>query len=160
MMDFESFFKLSTKKGIEIEFDNPSNTVSHRLSNEALFHLPLLAMTILILAKNIRKPKSEEIGQLVGECYERSFSGFKGSSQHLGWSANLRMRTVKALTFLEIAGLVIVDQSDSKIKATDKGKKVIKKVTYLDTNLAYTLLLIERNYRDLKVEKQIALELV
>lgn len=158
-MNYEEFFKEAEEKEVTIRFDNANSPVTHRLSNEALFHLPLLAMTILLLSKSRRKPKSDEIGQLIGECFERTFSGFKGSSQHLGWSANLRMRTVKALTFLEAANLVRVDKSHSKIFATDIGKKVIARAIEGDTNLAYTLQLIERKYRDIKVEKQIAMEL-
>lgn len=158
-MNYDEFFQEAKDKRISINFENPDSPVVHRLSNEALFHLPLLAMTILLLSKSRRKPKSEELGQLVGECLERTFDGFKGSSQHLGWSANLRMRTVKALTFLEAADLVKVDNSHSLIKATEKGKKVIKKATEGDTYLSYTLQLIERKYRDIKIEKQISMEL-
>ncbi len=158
-MNYDEFFEEAEEKKITIRFDNPDSSVTHRLSNEALFHLPLLAMTILLLSKSRRKPKSDEIGQIVGECFERTFSGFKGSSQHLGWSANLRMRTVKALTFLEAADLVRVDKNHSRIFATDNGKKVIEKATESDTDLAYTLKLIERKYRDIKVEEQIAMEL-
>ena len=159
-MNYDEFFEEAEEKEITIRFDNADSSVAHRLSNEALFHLPLLAMTILLLSKSRRKPKSDEIGQLVGECFERTFSGFRGSSQHLGWSANLRMRTVKALTFLEAANLVQVDKNHSKIFATDNGKKVIARATEGDTDLAYTLKLIERKYRDIKVEKQIAMELI
>ena len=158
-MKYDEFFEEADEKKITIRFDNADSSVTHRLSNEALFHLPLLAMTILLLSKSKRKPKSDEIGQLVGECFERTFSGFKGSSQHLGWSANLRMRTVKALTFLEAADLVRVDKSHSRINATDNGKKVIARATKGHTDLAYTLQLIERKYRDIEVEKQISLEL-
>lgn len=159
-MDFDTFFQEAKNKGINLIFDNPENSIPHRLSNEALFHLPLLAMTILLLSKTRRKPKSNEIGQLIGECFERTFSDFKGSSQHLGWSANLRMRTVKALTFLETANLVTVNLNDSRIKATNLGKKVIQKAVDSDSDLSYTLRLIERKYRDVQVEKQISLELI
>ena len=100
-MNYEAFFKEVKDSGIELSFDNPRAAPSTRLSNEALFHLPLLAITILVLSKDKRKPRINQIGQLVGECFERTFVGFKGSSQHLGWSANLRVRTVRALTFLE-----------------------------------------------------------
>ncbi|MCW5608622.1 MAG: hypothetical protein KIT26_11290 [Nitrosomonas sp.] len=158
-MNYKEFFEEAEEKQITIRFDNTDSAVTHRLSNEALFHLPLLAMTILLLSKSRRKPKSDELGQLVGECFERTFSGFKGSSQHLGWSANLRMRTVKALTFLEAVNLVVVDKSHSRISVTDKGKKVIAKATEGNTDLAYTLQLIERKYRDIAVEKQISMEL-
>lgn len=126
-MDYEEFFQEASEKEIVLSLDQFSDSATHRLSNEALFHLPLLAMTILLLSKTRRKPKSDELGQLIGECFERTFSGFKGSSQHLGWSANLRMRTVKALTFLETVSLVEVDCHDSRIKATAFGKKVVSK---------------------------------
>ncbi|MEZ5492347.1 MAG: hypothetical protein R3F50_18850 [Gammaproteobacteria bacterium] len=158
-MNYDEFFEEAEEKNITVRFDNSDSSVSHRLSNEALFHLPLLAMTILLLSKSRRKPKSEELGQVVGECFERTFSGFKGSSQHLGWSANLRMRTVKALTFLEAADLVLVDKSHSRIRATELGKKVVAAAIDGDTDLAYTLRLIERKYRDIEIEKQISMEL-
>ena len=158
-MNYEEFFSEAAEAGIEIILDNLEGSSRHRLSNEALFHLPLLAMTVLLLSKSRRKPRSEEIGQLVGECFERTFSGFKGSSQHVGWSANLRMRTVKALTFLEVATLVEVDRADSRIKITDLGKKVVSSAQDGDSDLGYTLKVMERNYLDLQIEKQIALDI-
>lgn len=158
-MDYEEFFKEASEKEIVLSLDQFSDLATHRLSNEALFHLPLLALTILLLSKTRRKPKSEELGQLIGECFERTFSDFKGSSQHLGWSANLRMRTVKALTYLETVRLVEVDRHDSRIKATEFGKKVVSKAIDAQSDLGYTLQLIERNYFDLQIEKQIAMDL-
>ncbi len=158
-MDYEEFFQEASEKEIVLPLDQFSGSAPHRLSNEALFHLPLLAMTILLLSKTRRKPKSDELGQLIGECFERTFSGFKGSSQHLGWSANLRMRTVKALTFLETVSLVEVDRHDSRIKVTEFGKKVVSKAIDVQSDLGYTLQLVERNYFDLQIEKQIAMDL-
>lgn len=158
-MDYERFFQEYKERDIQLDFDNTESIAIHKLSNEALFHLPLLAMTILLLSKSKRKPKSNELGQIIGECFERTFVGFKGSSQHLGWSANLRMRTVKALTFLETAELVLVDLHDSRIKATPKGKKVVEKSLLDDSKLHHTLYIFERNYQDLQMEKQISMEL-
>ena len=97
---------------------------------------------------------------MIGECFERAFKGFKGSSQYLGWSANLRMRTVKALTFLETANLIEVDIQDSRIKVTGMGKKVISRAIDDDTDLGYNLRVIEQKYRDIRAEKQIAIGIV
>jgi len=155
-MNFENFFIEIRKQDIKLSFDNPSHGSTSRLSNEALFHLPLLAITILILAKDRRKPKIEELGQLVGECFERSFSGFKGSSQHLGWSANLRVRTVRALTFLETTNLVSMDGSRGRIAITPAGKRIIDAALDKESDLSYTLHLIERSYRNISVERQIS----
>jgi hypothetical protein len=159
-MNYNDFFNEAKERGVSIELDNPQTYNSHKLSNEALFHLPLLAMTILLLSKSRSKPKIDELGQLVGECFERTFKGFKGSSQYLGWSANLRMRTVKALTFLETASLVEVDTRESKIKVTKTGKQVISKALEGDTDLGYNLQVIEQKYRDIRAEKQISIGIV
>jgi hypothetical protein len=125
------------------------------LGNEALFQLPLLAMVIMVLAKGQRKPVPEELGQLVGECLERAVAGFKGSSQGIGWSANLRIRTVKALTFLEVAGLVIVSPRRGAITLNDLGRKVVEQVLESDSRLAATLATVERSYQNIAAEKAI-----
>lgn len=158
-MDYETFFEEVRSRNVALHYDGQGASHPPKLSNEALFHLPLLAVTILMLAKDRRKPPVDEIGQLVGECLERSFPGFKGSSQHLGWSANLRMRTVRALTFLETAGLVDVDQRKRRIVIADSGKTVVKSALTKNSDLAYTLRLIERHYRNISAEKQISLGL-
>jgi hypothetical protein len=99
-MNFEEFFQKSAAMQMKLPPPPSSTKFQSSLDNEALFQLPLLAMTILALAKGHSKPALSELGQLVGECLERTVAGFKGSSQDIGWSANLRIRTVKALTFL------------------------------------------------------------
>jgi hypothetical protein len=156
-MNYEEFFDEIESSGIEVQFDNPKVGGAARLSNEALFHLPLLAITVLLFAKTQRKPKVDAIGQLVGECFERTFPDFKGSSQHLGWSANLRVRTVRALMFLETAGLVSTTQGDRRIAATRLGQDVIATAMHSDTDLSNSLRAIERSYRDVSVERQIGL---
>lgn len=154
-MNYNEFFNEAEEREVSIDLYNRNDFYPHKLSNEALFHLPLIAMTILLLSKSSRKPKIQQLGQIVGECFERSFVGFKGSSQHLGWSANLRIRTVKALTFLETADLVEVDRQDSRIKATEIGKRVIGQALENETDLSYNLYVIERKYKDIQIERQI-----
>lgn len=158
-MNFEAFFDRMRGDNLELRFDNPEESRTQRLSNEALFHLPLLAITILMLSKDRRKPKVDRIGQLVGECFERTFPGFKGSSQHLGWSANLRMRTVRALTFLETAELVEIDQQKNRIMCTKLGRRVVEAALKDDSDLSVTLRYVERSYRNISVERQLAIDL-
>jgi hypothetical protein len=158
-MDYKGFFNAVRKSNIELRFDNPREAHPARLSNEALFHLPLLAITILLLAKDRRKPRVDEIGQLIGECFERTFAGFKGSSQHLGWSANLRVRTVRALTFLETTGLVKIDRATDRILISEKGRPVIDRALQQNSELSYTLRSLERSYRNISVEKKVSMEL-
>lgn len=159
-MNYEEFFERAKNKGLSIPIEREKTPKNYQLSNEALFHIPLIAMVVLILAKDRRKPYVSEIGQLVGESLERSIIGFKGSSQHLGWSAYLRVRTVKAINFLEHTRLIHIDNRKSKVAITDLGLKVVSRALDQDDDLAYNLVQIQRAYRNICVDKQLDLEIL
>lgn len=154
-MNLNEFFEEAEKINLKIEIPKQHSPLSHSLSNEALFQLPLLAMTILAMSKGRSKPEISEIGQLVGECLERTVAGFKGSSQDIGWSANLRIRTIKALTFLETAGLAEVDKRTREILSTTKGRMVYEMASEGETSLALSLQTIERSYQNIRAEFRI-----
>lgn len=158
MMDFDKCKQEVARSKICIAFETSDRGPS-LLSNEALFHIPLLAAVVLTLTCLSRKPRTAEIGQMVGECIERTFTNFKGSSQRLGWSANLRIRTVTALAFLESASLVTVADK-GMISATDLGRKTIKSAFAEDDDLSFTLMTVERSYRDICGERRSQLELL
>lgn len=151
-MTSENFFKEARRLNTKLNLSADGPAPSHSLDNEALFQLPLLAMTILVMAKGTSKPQLPEVGQLVGECLERTVAGFKGSSQDIGWSGNLRIRTIKALTFLESTGQVVVEAGTRRISATDLGKKVYKGAVEGDNLLAYAMKTIELSYQYIRDE--------
>lgn len=157
-MKFSEFFERVESEGLEVHFDHEDAAKPVRLSNEALFHLPLIAITVLMISKGKHKPSVEELGQLVGDCFERTFSGFRGSAQHLGWSASLRVRTVQALAFLEEAGLVAVDNYKSLVSITPTGRKVLNRALGAAGDLAHNLVLVERSYRNIRSGQQFKLE--
>jgi len=158
-MNLRDVLERASSESLFISAENLPVARRDAFQNESLFHLPLIAMAILMLAKGRTKPKAEEIGQLIGECFEQALAGFKGSSQGLGWSANLRIRTVKALTFLEVSNFISKDLSTGKLDATESGKKIIDKVIAADTQLTLSLLKIKRAYRNICKERNIELEL-
>lgn len=157
-MNFDEFFSSIESKNINVTFQNTEKE-QRLLENEALFQLPLISLIILIMAKDSRKPFIAEVGQLVGESIEASMIGFKGSAQHIGWSANLRVRTVTALSFLEQAQLVEVQNRKGRVKITELGKKVINHALRLENNLSYNLSQISRSYRNICVSKQLDMEI-
>lgn len=158
-MSFDDFFQNNNSKNLIIPLKR-NITREDTLDNEALFQLPLISIIILVLAKDRSKPKISELGQLVGECIEKSFIGFRSSDQHIGWSANLRIRTVKAINFLEKANLVIINNRKEKVIITDLGKKVVDRAFKWDSNLEYNLRLIARSYRNIRISRQLDLELM
>ena len=158
MMDLQEFFRQASVCNVRLSSDEEQTGESKvtLLSNEALFQLPFLAMVILSISMGNRKPPLAELGQIVGECLERTLVGFKGSAQHIGWSANLRIRTVKALTFLESSGLVEINLRSKAVMLTPHGRSVLDAAMSDDGNLSNTLRTLERNYRNVSVESDIS----
>jgi len=159
-MKIDEFWESVKESKLNLGPIRSSTDDSPLLSNEALFHLPLLAMFILMMAKGRKKPRLDELGQTVGECIERTLAGFKGSSQHIGWSGNLRVRTINALAFLELADLVHVNQDTKFISPTEKGAMFYAVATTGDGNLAMTLKHAERCYGDMARETQLKLRVL
>lgn len=154
-MNLDDFFNEAERLNVHIQISVTDSVPTHSLSNEALFQLPLLAMTILALSKGNSKPVLSELGQLVGECLERTVAGFKGSSQHIGWSANLRIRTIKALTFLETTQQVKIDEHTRRITATDLGRRIYSGAAKGDSPLAYAMRTIELSHKYILDEEKI-----
>lgn len=151
-MSSADFFSEARRLNLKLNLSGKGQSPAHTLDNEALFQLPLLAMTILAISKGLSKPQLPEIGQLVGECLERTVAGFKGSSQDIGWSGNLRIRTIKALTFLESTGQVIIDDDTRRISATELGKNIYNHAISGEGLLAISMKTIELSYQYIRDE--------
>jgi len=158
-MNSDEFFDSLAAKDIKIVIAAPKYNQSKGLNNEALFQLPLIAMIILLISKNRRKADASDVGSLVGTLIEETMKGFKTSSQNIGWSANLRIRTVTALNFLEAVQLININVHN-KLNITELGKKIIDKALGYDSDLAYNLGIIERVYRNNCVDKKLDGELL
>lgn len=154
-MSSADFFTEARRLGLKLNLSGEGPSPAHTLDNEALFQLPLLAMSILAICKGRSKPELPEIGQLVGACLERTVAGFKGSSQDIGWSGNLRIRTIKALTFLESTGQVVIDKATREISATDLGKKVYTGAVQGESLLAHSMKTIELSYQNIRDEARV-----
>lgn len=159
-MNFDLFFNEVEKSKIKLGSVKKREVNNGILDNEALFQLPFISLVILVLAKDKRKPKVEELGRLVGECLELTMPAFKKSKQKISWSANLRIRTINAMTFLEAVGLIHVNNRKGRLSITESGKKLIESALKNEDNLSCTLSEIKRSYRNICVSRQLDMELV
>jgi predicted transcriptional regulator len=159
-MNYKSFKESLKLNPIEIFVDDLSKKRIDSLDNEALFQLPFIAMVILVIAKGASKPSIPELGRLVGECLEKTMPAYKKSSQHISWSANLRIRTVKAMSFLEMAGLVEIGDRKGKLRITELGKKVISRALDENTDLSHNLSIISRQFRHINKADKMELRLL
>lgn len=157
MNDFDYWVSQADDEKKEIQFKLEKS--AGQLSNEAIFHLPLIAFAILSLAVCSRPIRTKEVGQIIGECFERVFKSFKGSTRYFGWSTNLRVRTVAALALLEHVELVTVDQK-SMVKSTEKGRVVINSMAKQDIDLNEVMTKVQDAYRDVIAEKTKQMELL
>lgn len=153
-MELDAFFEQTSSYKISLD-GTVANKTNRKISNEALFQLPFISMSILFLSKGLSKPTVNEIGQKIGTAFERSFPAFKGSSQHLGWSSNMRIRTTTAVSFLEVAKLITVDKHDKKVSITELGKIVADRVTQEDGNLKDNLTVVCKNFTGIRKEDKV-----
>lgn len=159
-MNFENFFIEVESSENNITMPPDSDKRAELLDNETLFQLPLISLIVLIIASGKRKPLVSELGQLVGESIEIVFTGFKGSARNLGWSALLRIRTVKSVSFLEMTGFLEIRKKDNRLSVTNKGKKLLSAILERNSVLTFRLLEVKDAFATLHKDVQYETKLI
>jgi hypothetical protein len=91
---------------------------------DALFHLPLLALCILVITK-LEELTTEQTGRRVAHLLIEHFRSLR-NLQTLDWSMTLRRRCAEALTFLEAARLIDVHDAEvRRVTLTAGGKQAL-----------------------------------
>ena len=102
---------------------------------DALFHLPLLALAIMTIARS--KPlRTVNLGGSVAALFVEHFYALRQRAHALEASLTLRRRCVNALVFLETVGLVTVSRDRKRtIELTAAGKGQLDKARTTETDL-------------------------
>ncbi len=149
----KDFIAANGEKEFKLEINPGSGSAYRPLENDALFHIPFLAMSILAFCRDRKfQPTAGNVGQTIGKVFERTFPAFKNSNQMLSWSANLRARTSRAHVFLEQSKFVVTNKEG--IELTELGRKLINEIHSEETSLGLAIRGVARNYRDLCEETQ------
>jgi hypothetical protein len=94
---------------------------------DALFHLPLLALAIMSIARR-ESFQTVNLGRRVAALLVEHFEALQNSAHALETSLTLRRRCVSALVFLEIMGLVTVSRDRRRtIDLSQSGKESFDK---------------------------------
>jgi len=89
---------------------------------DALFHLPLLALGIMTIARR-EAFQTINLGRRVAALLVEHFDALRNSAHAMETSLTLRRRCVSALVLLEIVGLVTVSRDRKRtIELTPAGK--------------------------------------
>ena len=105
-MDVNSF--LESIAGAELSFSFSASEISAGRPPEkmdALFHLPLLALATMVIARNKKSFPTSSLGRVVAQLLIEHFNALHQAPHGLETSITLRRRCAEALAFLEAAGL-------------------------------------------------------
>jgi hypothetical protein len=99
-----------------------------RLSADGMFHIPLVALCMLVVAQSQRGTlaTSDLAAAWTGATLGRHFSNIQAAHRRLEWSLAHRRRCAEALVFLENVGLVTVNgPSNRQVKCEARGTAML-----------------------------------
>jgi hypothetical protein len=112
---------------IKVDSDRLNSVVRRR--DEGLYHIPLVSICALIVAKNKADGLlTADIAVWVGATLARHFAKSKDIYRRNEWSFEYRRRCADAIIFLENVGLVHVTEPRREIICTDAGKVFLRDV--------------------------------
>jgi hypothetical protein len=134
-MDVDSFLQRVYEQSIRLPAARESTAGRAPEKIDALFHLPLLALAILVIAR--RKPfRTTVLGWEVALLLTEHFTALKYIPHALETSLTLRRRCADALAFLEAAGLVLVSPDRLRdVTLSDDGKAHLDRAARESTDL-------------------------
>jgi hypothetical protein len=106
-MNIDAFLERISERNLSLPATRESTTGRAPERVDALFHLPLLALAVMVIAR--RKPfRTTVMGSEVALLLTEHFTALKHTPHALETSLTLRRRCADALAFLEAAGLVVI----------------------------------------------------
>jgi len=135
--------------GLHLHIDAQHLDRVARLGNEGLFHVPLLALCILIVSQGKKGELcTADLAAWTGATLGNHFSGIDAARRKLEWSIQHRRRCADALVFLENVGLVTITQGqDRSVRCTDTGYTFVRKLLQQADETGVFCRSLERSYR-------------
>ncbi|MFP2896721.1 hypothetical protein [Corallococcus sp. 4LFB] len=129
MKSFNEFVAQAGAMGLRLRA-NTGESELHSSDADALFHTPLLALTMLLIAKTKRDGLlTNELATWTGAVLAVRFEHAPSLQWGAKWSLPLRSRCADALVFLENVGLVSVEHALRRtIKVSDSGNILIQRL--------------------------------
>jgi len=121
-MHLESFLQRVSERNIRLPATRESTAGRAPERIDALFHLPLLALAVMVIARK-REFKTILLGRNVALLLTEYFTALRHTPHALETSLTLRRRCADALAFLEAAGLVLVSPDRLRVVTLSGGGK-------------------------------------
>lgn len=112
---------------------------------DALFHLPLLALAMMVVGKRIPF-RTTALGRSVAMLLTEHFSALRRSPRSLETSLTLRKRCADALAFLEAAGIAVVSpDAKREVTLTQDGKRQLDRASRAANDLGLLVRGLDRS---------------
>lgn len=149
MKPLDEFAIEARAAGLHLRIDPKHLDRVARLGNEGLFHVPLLALCILIVSHGKKGELcTADLAAWTGATLGNHFSGIQAARRKLEWSLQHRRRCADALMFLENAGLVTVSEAHMRtVRCTEAGYELVRKLLHLGAETGAFCRSLERSYR-------------
>jgi hypothetical protein len=121
-MNVDVFLERISERNLSLPATRESTTGRAPEKVDALFHLPLLALAVMVIAR--RRPfRTTVMGSNVALLLTEHFIALKHTPHALETSLTLRRRCADGLAFLEAARLVVVSPDQLRtVTLSDEGK--------------------------------------
>jgi hypothetical protein len=159
MRTLDDFIVVATAEQVQLRVNTEALSRASETYVDGIFHVPLLALTILVIARERRAGLATTdlatwtIGTLV-----RHFDALQLARGRIQWSVVLRRRCADALVFLEDVGLAGVHEAPSRtVHISANGRDLLRKLSHRADEVGVLVRQIERAY---KAVNQSGLELL
>jgi hypothetical protein len=136
------------------------NVAAERLDNaarsrhEGLFHVPLLAICILVVSHRLTpKLRTSELASWTGATLGHYFYGAQAARRKLEWSLEHRKRCADALLFLENLELATIEEvPERQIRCTQAGLQFLNERTKKPDEIGTMIRGLDRSCRSIDLE--------
>jgi hypothetical protein len=128
MINLDELAKIAREKKLQLPVSSEALQRSVANSALALFHEPLLAMVIALVAHHEKgELKASDASVWTAATLANCYFGLRTQQRlMLEWSATFRERCAGALVILETLALIELNGSDRKVVLSEKGKRTVK----------------------------------
>ena len=134
---------------LAFQIDTDALTRVAGAAGDGLFHIPLLALTILIVARGRKGGiPTADVGTWTLTTLTKHFESLKLSRHRIRWSVPLRRRCADALVFLENVGLIAVKEAPSRtLHMSLNGRTFIAKASRTGDELGLLVRQLDRAHK-------------
>lgn len=145
----EKFAISAQEAGVRLQVSQEQITRAARGSGDDLFHVPLIALCILVVARAKRGTFiTADLAAWTGATLVQHFTAMQAQQQKLEWSLQHRRRCADALVFVESLGLVsVVQGTDRGVRCSASGFALIGKLLREENDTGFLVRGLERAHR-------------